>query len=91
MEYAATSHNRSVYASPPVGGSRFRSARSFATLIPTPHSTHILSALVFASQSPYTGRQNVVCEKSQAESCVFFGKYMPSFSRNFWYALIFFS
>jgi hypothetical protein len=36
-----TSHNRTVYAAPPVGGSGFRVARSFATLIPTPHSTHI--------------------------------------------------
>jgi hypothetical protein len=60
MGYAPTAHNRTVYASPPVGGSGFRSARSIATLIPTPHSTHILSALVFAAQSPYPGRQNVV-------------------------------
>jgi hypothetical protein len=28
--------------------------------IPTPHSTHSLQALVFASQSPYTGLQTVV-------------------------------
>jgi hypothetical protein len=28
MEYGGTSHNRTVYASPPVGGSGFRSARS---------------------------------------------------------------
>jgi hypothetical protein len=30
----------------PLGGSGFRVARSFAALIPTPHSTHILPALV---------------------------------------------
>jgi hypothetical protein len=28
MEYGATAHNRTVYASPPVGGSGFRFARS---------------------------------------------------------------
>jgi hypothetical protein len=60
MEYAPTSYNRSVYASPPVGGSGSGFARSIATLIPTQNLRHILSALVFATQSPYTGRQNVV-------------------------------
>jgi hypothetical protein len=45
MEYRGTAHNRTVSASPPVGGSVFRSARSFASLIPTPLSTHILPAL----------------------------------------------
>jgi hypothetical protein len=29
MGYASTAHNRTVYASPPVGGSGFQSARSF--------------------------------------------------------------
>jgi hypothetical protein len=29
MEYGHTAHNRSVYASPPVGSSGFRVARSF--------------------------------------------------------------
>jgi hypothetical protein len=29
MEYAGTSHNRTVYASPPVGGSASATARSF--------------------------------------------------------------
>jgi hypothetical protein len=38
-----TSYNRSVYASPPVGGSGFRFARSAAP--PTLHSTHILAGL----------------------------------------------
>jgi hypothetical protein len=42
------------------GGSGFRFARSFASLIPTQTSTHILPALVFATQSPYPGWQNVV-------------------------------
>jgi hypothetical protein len=32
MEYGTTAHNRTVYASPPVGGSGFRSPRSVATL-----------------------------------------------------------
>jgi hypothetical protein len=42
MVYAATSHNRSVYASPPYGGSGFRFARSAAP--PTPNSTHIFAS-----------------------------------------------
>jgi hypothetical protein len=60
MEYASTAHNRTVYASPPYGGSGFRSPRSVASLLPTAHYTHILSAMVFATQSPYPGGQNVV-------------------------------
>jgi hypothetical protein len=44
MEYGATARNRSVYASPPVGGSGFRFARPAAP--PTLNSTHILPALV---------------------------------------------
>jgi hypothetical protein len=60
MEYGRTAHNRSVYASPPVGGSGYGFARSIASLIPTQNLRHILAALVFASQSPYPGRQNVV-------------------------------
>jgi hypothetical protein len=59
MEYGATAHDRTVSASPPYGGSGFRLARSIATLIPTPASTHIFAALVFASQSPYSGCKNV--------------------------------
>jgi hypothetical protein len=55
-----TSHNRTVYASPPVGGSAYVLARSIAPLIPTPKLRHILPALVFAAQSPYSGWQNVV-------------------------------
>jgi hypothetical protein len=43
MEYGATAHNRSVYASPPVGGSASGFARSATP--PTAHSTHSLSAL----------------------------------------------
>jgi hypothetical protein len=60
MEYAATAHNRTVYASPPVGGSGSVLARSIASLIPTPKLRHNLPALVFAAQSPYPGWQNVV-------------------------------
>jgi hypothetical protein len=59
MGYGATAHNRSVYASPPVGGSGYGLARSIASLIPTQNLRHILSALVFATQSPYSGWQNV--------------------------------
>jgi hypothetical protein len=42
----------------------FRYAQTFGLNIPTPHSTHILSALVFASQSPYPGRQNVIYSRN---------------------------
>jgi hypothetical protein len=41
MEYGGTSHNRTVYASPPVGGSGFHSPRSATPL--TAHSTHIFA------------------------------------------------
>jgi hypothetical protein len=44
MEYGGTAHNRTVYASGAVAPSGFRVARSFATLIPTPHSTHIFAS-----------------------------------------------
>jgi hypothetical protein len=60
MEYGATTHNRSVYASPPYGGSGYGFARSIASLIPTQNLHHILPALAFATQSPYPGCQNVV-------------------------------
>ena len=42
MKYAPTSHNRTVYASPPVGGSGFRFARSATP--PTLNSTHIFAS-----------------------------------------------
>jgi hypothetical protein len=54
MEYARTAHNRSVYASPPVGGSASATARSFAALIPTPLLRHILPALVLL-RKPLSG------------------------------------
>jgi hypothetical protein len=38
----------------------FYNTDKYLRLIPTPASTHILSALVFGAQSPYSGRQNVV-------------------------------
>jgi hypothetical protein len=60
MKRAKTAHNRTVYASPPVGGSGYVLARSIASLIPTPKLRHILPAMVFAAQSPYSGWQNVV-------------------------------
>jgi hypothetical protein len=50
IEYGATSPNRTVYASPPVGGSGFvRIGHGYA--IPTANLRYSLSALVFASQS----------------------------------------
>jgi hypothetical protein len=60
IEAMGTSHNRTVYASPPVGGSASATARSIASLISTPLLRHSLSALVFAAQSPYSGHQTVV-------------------------------
>jgi hypothetical protein len=44
------------------GAMGFRSARSAAP--PTLHSTHILPALAFASQSPYSGWQNVIYRRN---------------------------
>jgi hypothetical protein len=55
-----TAYNRSVYASPPVGGSGYGFARSIASFIPTPKLRHVLPALVFAAKIPYPGWQNVV-------------------------------
>jgi hypothetical protein len=43
MEYGQTAYNRSVYASPPDGGSGYGFARSFASLIPTQNLRHILA------------------------------------------------
>jgi hypothetical protein len=40
-----TSSNRTVYASPPVGGSGYGFARSIASLIPTQNLRHSLAAL----------------------------------------------
>jgi hypothetical protein len=65
-------HYRPVCASPPLGGSASGFARSFAPQlrvgtrvnfvddIPTRNLRHSLSALDFAAQSPYSGRQNVI-------------------------------
>jgi hypothetical protein len=64
MEYAQTAYNRTVYASPPVGGSGCGFARSIASLIPTQNLRHILPALAFAAQSPYPGWQNVVYSRA---------------------------
>ena len=60
MVYAPTSHNRSVYAAPPVGG--LASIRLGQSPAAPSHASfrHILPALVFAAQSPYMGWQNVV-------------------------------
>jgi hypothetical protein len=55
-----TAHNRTVYAAPAVVG--LASIRLGQSPAAPSHASlrHILPALVFASQSPYTGRQNVV-------------------------------
>jgi hypothetical protein len=60
MEYGRTAYNRSVYASPPVGGSGFRVARSIATLIRTAHSRHIFLRPETATQFLYRTQKNVV-------------------------------
>jgi hypothetical protein len=56
MEYGGTSHNRSVYAAPAYGGLGLHSARSVASLLPTPHYGTFGRA-VFASQSPFMPAQ----------------------------------
>jgi hypothetical protein len=60
MEYGGTAYNRTVYASPPVGGSGYGFARSIASLIPTQNLRHSLSALrcdatrIRAAKTSYT-------------------------------------
>jgi hypothetical protein len=64
IEKSHTSHNKAVYATPPVGGSGFRFARSAAP--PTLHSTHIWAGLqtygllIRPAQTSYTAR--TLCE-----------------------------
>jgi hypothetical protein len=59
-----TAHNRTVYASPPVGGSASATARSIASLIPTPlllfclrHSSSVLEMLRISLFGPPNRRQ----------------------------------
>jgi hypothetical protein len=59
-----------MLGTPPVGGSAsatalvsLRAPTSLAN-IPTAHYIHILPALVFASQSPYSGGQNVISSRN---------------------------
>ena len=59
MSTGRTAHNRSVYASPPMAARGSGRLGHGLTPIPTPPSTHIFAALVFAAQSPYPGRKNV--------------------------------
>jgi hypothetical protein len=54
MGYGQTAYNRSVYASPPVGGSGYGFARSIASLIPTQNLRHVLPALVLL-RKPLSG------------------------------------
>jgi hypothetical protein len=54
MEYGRTAYNRSVYASGPYGPLASTTARSFASLIPTPLLRHILPALVLL-RKPLSG------------------------------------
>ena len=65
VEYAPTSHNRSVCVAPPVGGLGLNSARSVACGSFPRRIAEWMPALAAylgydAAQSPYTGRQNVV-------------------------------
>jgi hypothetical protein len=53
MVYGKTAHNRTVYASPPVGGSGYGFARSIALLIPTQNLRHILPVLVLLRKPLY--------------------------------------
>jgi hypothetical protein len=64
MEYATTAHNRTVYASPPVGGSGYGLPRSFR-FAPFPRQTSATFCrpckhYVFA----YPGRQNVIYSRN---------------------------
>jgi hypothetical protein len=64
MGYGRTAYNRPVYASPPVGGSASVRLGHSAALHSHASLRHILSALVFATQSPYSGRQNVIYSRN---------------------------
>jgi hypothetical protein len=69
--YAPTAHNRTVYASPPVGGSGFRSARSFR-YAPIPRLTPPTfwppcKCYAFA----YSGGQNVVNSRNDMRNANF--------------------
>ncbi|MHB9291495.1 hypothetical protein Holit_00572 [Hollandina sp. SP2] len=82
MEYGHTSHNRTVYASPPVGGSGYGLARSLR-FAPFPRKT---SATFYrpwsCCASPYSGRQNVIysrdvmCNTPLKFSVNYYGKYI---------------
>jgi ABC-type uncharacterized transport system YnjBCD substrate-binding protein len=64
MEYAPTSPNRTVYASPPNGGSGSVRLGHSAALHSHASLRHILPALAFAAQSPYPGWQNVIYRRN---------------------------
>jgi hypothetical protein len=59
-EIGHTAHNRTVYASPPVGGSGFRSPRSFRCASLPRLTTPTVCRPWKCSAFPYPGRQNVV-------------------------------
>jgi hypothetical protein len=59
MGYGQTAYNRSVYASPPYGGSGYEKPQSGYALCAV-FLRHILRLLVFASQSPYIPAQTSV-------------------------------
>jgi len=72
MEADFTAHNRIVNASPPVGGSGSVRLGHCASLHSHASLRHSLLALVFASQSPYTGWQTVVYNRNvmrNAQNC----------------------
>jgi hypothetical protein len=58
--YAPTSHNRSVYASPPVGGSASATARSFRFAPFSRRCSGTFCRPWKCYAFPYSGRQNVV-------------------------------
>jgi hypothetical protein len=77
MKNGTTSHNRTVYAAPPVGGLAYGFARSFALLIPTQNLRHSLSALEMLRIS-LSGPSN---RRKQPER---YATYSPNFLKNFY-------
>jgi hypothetical protein len=83
MGYGSTAHNRTVYASPPVGGSGYGFARSIASLIPTQNLLHSLPALVLL-RKPLFGLSNRRKQPERYATFVFenFGKKHTYFLKN---------
>jgi hypothetical protein len=58
MRYGRTAYNRSVYASPPVGGSGYEKPQSGYALCAV-FLRHIFAVAGIATQFPYRNRKNV--------------------------------